>query len=605
MSLVACYQRAIRLIGTERRTAIGLAAAGSVLALLQFAEPLLFGHVIDALTHDQPALAWVGLWAAFGFISVAANIVIALQADRLAHRRRLRAMVRFFEHVIALPAAFHARPAAQLIGIMLAGGDALFHFWLGLFREDVIAVVVTIVLIPTALWLNWQMGVLLVLLMAVYLGIALYVVTRTQTGQETASAYHAAFASAVGDVIGNVGVVQSFNRMAGEVKALTSLVDRLMAAQFPVLTWWAVTIVLTRGAATVTIVSLFALGITLHDAGRISVGSIVIYIGFSGLLIARLDQLAQCIARLVLNKAKLDQFFAVLDEVNPLAEPADAADLVVSEGIVSFEAISYRYPGASAGIEALSFTARRGETVALVGATGAGKTTALALLQRVRDPDAGRILIDGQDIARVRLASLRAAIGVVFQDAGLFDRSIADNIAIGREGADRAAIRRAAIAAEADTFIMARPEGYDGPTGERGRSLSGGERQRLALARAILKDAPILILDEATSALDTETEVKVKRALNRLARGRTTFVIAHRLSTVTRADLILVMEAGRIVERGTYPALMAAGGRFAQLVAAGDFLDEEAMADTEASGGLPIAPERGHIEALMPFGDDR
>jgi ATP-binding cassette subfamily B protein len=186
-------------------------------------------------------------------------------------------------------------------------------------------------------------------------------------------------------------------------------------------------------------------------------------------------------------------------------------------------------------------------------------------------PDAGHIYIDEHEIRSVTLTSLRAAMAVVFQDAGLFNRSIADNIEIGRPGADRTAIERAAELAEAHAFIQRKPAGYDFVIGERGAALSGGERQRLALARAILKDAPIFIFDEATSALDVETEARIKRALDHLRRGRTTFIIAHRLSTVADADLLLVLDQGRIVERGTFAELMAGGGRFAHMVQEGGF----------------------------------
>jgi ATP-binding cassette subfamily B protein len=219
----------------------------------------------------------------------------------------------------------------------------------------------------------------------------------------------------------------------------------------------------------------------------------------------------------------------------------------------------------------LSFVAEAGETIALVGPTGSGKSTTLALLQRFRDPEHGAITIDGQDIRSVDLTSLRQAMGVVFQEAGLFNRSIADNILIGRPGASMAEVEAAAQLAEAHEFILRKPGGYQFRIGERGQALSGGERQRIAVARAVLKGAPILLLDEATSALDNETEAKIKRALDTVRRGRTTFIIAHRLSTVRDADRILVMDRGRIVEAGRFDALATGGGLFQRLVTEGGF----------------------------------
>jgi ABC-type multidrug transport system fused ATPase/permease subunit len=195
------------------------------------------------------------------------------------------------------------------------------------------------------------------------------------------------------------------------------------------------------------------------------------------------------------------------------------------------------------------------------------------LLQRLRDPDQGRILIDGIDIREVDLDSLRSAIAVVFQDTGLFNRSIYENILVGQPEASEEDVWRAARLAHAEDFIKAKPDGMSFVTGERGAALSGGERQRIAIARAILKNAPILILDEATSALDTQTEAQIKRALDAVRKDRTTFVIAHRLSTVADADHILVLDQGRIIEQGSFKNLVANGGLFAKLVAEGDFLE--------------------------------
>jgi ATP-binding cassette subfamily B protein len=205
----------------------------------------------------------------------------------------------------------------------------------------------------------------------------------------------------------------------------------------------------------------------------------------------------------------------------------------------------------------------------------------------MRQPEAGRVSIDGTNIADVTLTSLRHAVAVVFQDAGLFNRTIAENIRVGRPDAPDAEVERAARLAEAHDFIKKKPGGYQFVIGERGQSLSGGERQRIAIARAILKDAPILILDEATSALDAETEARIKRALDALREGRTTFIIAHRLSTVANADRILVLDQGRIIERGRFRELVAQGGLFARLVAEGGFTEPTEVEDVtrEARAG--------------------
>jgi ABC-type multidrug transport system fused ATPase/permease subunit len=229
--------------------------------------------------------------------------------------------------------------------------------------------------------------------------------------------------------------------------------------------------------------------------------------------------------------------------------------------------VSFGYPGGPPILSDVSFTAAPARSVALVGRTGAGKSTIMALLQRLWDPRTGRILIDGQDLRDITLESLRRAIGVVFQDAMLLNRTIRDNLLIGNPDATQAELEEACRSADAYEFIIRQPQGFDTLVGERGSTLSGGQRQRLAIARAVLKNPPILILDEATSALDAATEARVGVALKALMQGRTTFIIAHRLSTVRDADVILVFDGGRIVEQGDFDTLVAAGGRFAELVA--------------------------------------
>ena len=282
------------------------------------------------------------------------------------------------------------------------------------------------------------------------------------------------------------------------------------------LTWWGLLTVLTRTAATIALVAIYAVGAVLVERGQITVGEIVAFVGFAGLMIGKLDLLSGFAVRIFQYAPTLRSFFDLLDATDGVREKPDAKPLENVAGNVRYEDVTFRFKNSDQGVFDISFEAPAGKTVALVGPTGAGKTTTLALLQRLRAPDSGRITVDGHDIADVTLNSLRHNIAVVFQDAGLFNRSIAENIRVGRPDATDAEVEEAARLAEAHDFIAKKPDGYQFVIGERGASLSGGERQRIAIARAILKNAPILILDEATSALDVETEARIKRALDRL-----------------------------------------------------------------------------------------
>ncbi|MFO1038536.1 MAG: glucan ABC transporter ATP-binding protein/ permease [Geminicoccaceae bacterium] len=575
VEFVEVYARALSFLAPERRLAITLGIASLGLATLVFVEPTLFGKVIDVLASSAgrppseiwaESLYWLMLWGLFGIGGIVATILVSLHADRLAHRRRLAVMASFFTHVLALPPAFHgATHSGRLMKVMLQGSEQLFGLWLMLFRENLTTFLALLILLPLAIWRNWQLGVLLAVLTLVFAGLSSWVLRQTQIAQQSVERLHSDLAARAGDVFGNVVLVQSFRRLAAEASSIDEMIRRLMVAQYPVLNYWALVSVLSRAASTLTVMAIFALGTWLFVLGRTTVGEIVSYMGFAQLLVGRLEGAMGFANRLFFQKEGLREFFTILDTRSTVAERPGALTMGRAAGNVRFEHVSLSYDGERPAVSDLEIDVPAGTTVALVGPTGAGKSTAMALLLRLRDPDTGRITIDGTDIRDVTLDSLRANVGVVFQESLLFNRSIEDNLLVGRPDATHAEVEAAAKLAQAHDFIIARPDGYRTLVGERGAGLSGGERQRLAIARALLKDPPLLILDEATSALDAATESRVQEALGNLMRGRTSFLIAHRLSTIRDADLILVFDRGRVVERGSFTDLVAQGGRFAEL----------------------------------------
>jgi ATP-binding cassette subfamily B protein len=540
--------------------------------MVQLAEPWLFGLVIDALNSGTAAYPYIGYWALFGLFGIGASVVVATVADRLAHRQRLAIMAETFERAMALPFGYHAgRGSSAVVRTIQSGTDNLFWLWLGAMREQLVAVSGILLLVPAALTLNWRMALILLALALAHVVINLLVVRRTRLGQSAVEAHHTEVAGRLGDVIGNVMVVQSYARRPQETEAMRGVMGKLLEAQYPVLTWWGLSSVLQRASATITMVAMFATGAMLVQNNEMTVGEVVSFVGFTGLLIGKLDQISGFILSFNRQAPAIDNFFALLDEPLETEDRPGARPLVLEGGHVRYEDVTFRFPGTPNGVFGITIEARSGETIAIVGPTGSGKTTLLSLLQRLRRPDAGRIVIDGADIQDATIASVRETIAVVFQEAGLFNRSLKENIAIGRPGATMAEIERAARLACAHDFIVEKPGGFDFLIGERGAALSGGERQRIAIARAILKNAPMLILDEATSALDAETEARIKRALDTLRQGRTTFIIAHRLSTVADADRIYVLDKGRVVESGRFDELANAGGLFARMVAEGGF----------------------------------
>jgi subfamily B ATP-binding cassette protein MsbA len=359
--------------------------------------------------------------------------------------------------------------------------------------------------------------------------------------------------------------VKAYGREAVEAARTQGLIDRLLRLQLDA------TRIRSMGSPMVEAIAATAIaGVVLYGGSRVMHGATTPGAFFSfiaALLMAYqpIKSLTRLNTQLQEGLAGAERIYAVLDQPARIRDAEGATVLALNAGAVRFENVRFSYHGDTPAVSGITLDVPAGRTVALVGRSGSGKSTLCNLLLRFWDVDSGRILIDGQDIRHVTLASLRGSIALVSQDVNLFDDTVRNNIAYGRLDATAAEIEQAARDAAAHDFIMALPQGYDTPIGPHGVRLSGGERQRLSVARAMLKSAPILLLDEATSALDTGAERQIQSALERLMHGRTTLVVAHRLSTVLHADTIAVLDHGRIIESGSHRALLAEGGAYARL----------------------------------------
>jgi len=415
--------------------------------------------------------------------------------------------------------------------------------------------------------LNWRLA-LVVFVAAPLVAIIARVVGRTVRRLAREIQDRLAETTAVAEeTLGAVRVVQAFAREPYEVRRYGDAVESLFtSARTRILVesgfWSGVALLFLLG-----LTAIFWFGGTEVLAGRLTAGDLIAFIFYAMNIAQSVGTLARLYTGFSSAAGASERIFDLLDTAPEIASAPGAPVLPRLRGRVAFDDVTFGYDPARPVLREVSFEAEPGQTVALVGPSGAGKTTLLHLIPRFYDPDRGRVLLDGHDLRRVDLASARQQMGLVAQETQLFGTTVAENIRYGRLDATDAEVRAAAEAANALEFVEALAEGFATPVGERGVKLSGGQRQRLAIARALLADPRVLLLDEATSALDAASEALVQEALTRLLAGRTAFVIAHRLATVRRADRILVLDGGRVVEDGTHDALVARSGLYARLAA--------------------------------------
>ncbi len=563
------YQRLLTYVWPYRGALAAGIAAMIVGGLADAALVKLTGPLIDELfvhrNRDLAILLPLGIVAVF-VVSGLASFVSGYSSQWVSHRVILDLRREMFARVLRLPPGFFDEvPTAQLVTKFTNDVNNIAAASTTVLTVVVRDSVTIAALMAILLWSNWQLTLIAFLVIPpIAIVVRLFSKRLRQMSRESQRAV-GGIAEVLDESIANQRVVRVFGGQAYEGARFEAAAQRIRRFAMKHATAAAGTVPVTQLIVACAIAAIVYFAAGQAFAGSTNVGGFIEFIAATGMLLQPLKRLTGVNEHIQRGLAACESVFGLVDQ--PSEEDRGTVELARAAGAVRFEEVTLSYPGAARpALDRVSLDIRPGETVALVGPSGGGKSSLIHLLPRFYHPQSGRITLDGHDLEALTLASLRQQVALVSQNVVLFNDTVAANIAYGRgDTVSEADITRAAEAAHAMEFIGSLPQGLATQIGENGAKLSGGQRQRIAIARAILKDAPILLLDEATSALDTESERAVQAALEQLMQGRTTIVIAHRLSTVERADRIVVLAQGRVVEVGTHGELLAAGGVYAGL----------------------------------------
>jgi len=549
--------------------AVLIAGAGQVI-------PLFSKGAVDEIgklgAGGQPNLTWVAVFAFLIFLADFAQTIISnisgYYGDIMSARLRLYLSERYYKHMLSLPQRyFDTELSGKIINRMSRGINQISDFVQVVSNNFLQFLLSTVLSLAIVALYSWPVALML---LAIY-PIFIYLTTRSSGKwlkyQESINKSQDIASGRFTEAIGQVRVVKSFVQEPRELDFFTKNYQKVVATTRPQSKLWHSQDVLRRSVLNVIFWGVYTYIFVATALGWYSLGTMVLLMQFATFIRLPIFTISFLVDQTQRAVGNARDYFKAMDEQPDVIDKPDAPELTVDKGEIGFRDVQFSYDGGDKRVlHGVTFTAKPQSKIALVGESGEGKTTISNLLLRLYEPQKGAILIDGTDIATVTQTSLRRNIAVVFQDPALFSGTVRENISYANPGASKKEIIAAAKAANADEFVSKLPKGYDTEIGERGIKLSGGQKQRIAIARALLKNAPILVLDEATSSLDSKAEQQVQDALNRLMQGRTTIIIAHRLSTIAHVDEIVTIAGGKVQEVGTPGALAKTGGIYSQLL---------------------------------------